>query len=95
MILDSPVLSGDDIDEVRSAMRRVLWDGNDSDTVELAPKVRRLVDEGVLTPAAGQLAAAVYGLGGHSLLNRQLDLLLSGHDLHSLEELATLLPTLN
>ena len=58
MILDSPLLSGDDIDEVRAAIRRVLWDGNDSDTADLAPKVRQLVDEGVLTPAAGQLAAA-------------------------------------
>jgi proline iminopeptidase len=80
MILDSPVLSGDDIDEVRSAIRGVLWDGNDSDTAELAPKVRRLVGDGVLTPAAGQLAAAVYGLGGPSLLDRQLDLLLAGRD---------------
>src|SRR5581483_9458744 len=78
MILDSPVLSGDDIEEVRTAIRRVLWDGTDSETAELAPKVRRLVDEGVLTPAAGQLAGAVYGFGGPELLNRQLDLLLRG-----------------
>jgi proline iminopeptidase len=80
MILDSPVLSGDDIDEVRAAIRRVLWDGKDSDTAALAPKVRRLVDDGVLSPAAGQLAAAVYGLGGPSLLGRQLDLLLAGRN---------------
>jgi pimeloyl-ACP methyl ester carboxylesterase len=33
-----------------------------------------------LTPAAGQLAAGVYGLGGPSLLDRQLDLLLAGRD---------------
>ena len=78
MILDSPVLSGDDIEEVRTAIRRVLWDGNHTDTVELAPKMRQLVDEGVMTPAAGQLAAAVYGFGGPALLNRQLDLLLGG-----------------
>lgn len=78
MILDSPVLSGDDITEVRSAIRGALWDGQDSDTAELAPKVRRLVDQGVLTPAAGQLAAAVYGFGGPDLLSRQLDLLLDG-----------------
>ena len=78
MILDSPVLSGDDIDAVRAAIRRVLLDGTDSDTADLAPKVRQLVDEGVLTPAAGQLAAAMYGLGGPTLLNRQLDLLLGG-----------------
>ncbi len=78
MILDSPVLSADDITEVRNAIRTVLWDGTDSETAELAPKVRRLVDQGVLTPAAGQLAGAVYGFGGPALLNRQLDLLLRG-----------------
>ncbi|HEY7053764.1 MAG TPA: alpha/beta fold hydrolase [Mycobacterium sp.] len=89
MILDSPVLSGDDIDEVRKAIRAVLWDGTGTEgdkrtreertaTVDLAPKVRKLVDDGVLTPAAGQLAAAVYGFGGPTLLNRQLDLLLRG-----------------
>ncbi|MDT5093785.1 MAG: proline iminopeptidase [Mycobacterium sp.] len=78
MILDSPVLSGDDIAEVRSAIRRVLWDGEESDTAELAPKVRQLVEDGVLTPAAGQLAAVVYGFGGPALLGRQLDLLLEG-----------------
>jgi proline iminopeptidase len=78
MILDSPVLSGDDIEAVRATIRRVLCDGTDSDTADLAPKVRQLVDDGVLTPAAGQLAAAMYGLGGPMLLNRQLDLLLGG-----------------
>ena len=31
-----------------------------------------------MTPAAGQLAAAVYGFGGPALLDRQLDLLLQG-----------------
>jgi proline iminopeptidase len=78
MLLDSPLLSGNDIDAVRTTIRRVLWDGTDSDTADLAPKVRRLVDDGVLTPTAGQLAAFVYGLGGPALLNRQLDLLLGG-----------------
>jgi pimeloyl-ACP methyl ester carboxylesterase len=78
MILDSPLLSGNDIDAVRATIRRVLWDGTDLDTADLAPKVRQLVDDGVLTSAAGQLAAAMYGLGGPTLLNRQLDLLLGG-----------------
>jgi proline iminopeptidase len=82
MILDSPVLSGNDITDVRSALRGALWDGESDgqklDTAELAPKVRQLVDKGLLTPAAGQLAAAVYGLGGPALLSRQLDLLLDG-----------------
>jgi pimeloyl-ACP methyl ester carboxylesterase len=78
MLLDSPVLSGNDIEAVRSTIRRVLWDGTDSGTADLAPKVRQLVDDGVLTPVAGQLAAFLYGLGGPALLNRQLDLLLGG-----------------
>jgi pimeloyl-ACP methyl ester carboxylesterase len=78
MILDSPVLSGRDIDDVRAAIRKVLWDGTDSETVDLAPKVRQLVDDGVLTPAAGQVVAAVYGFGGPELLEPQLDLLLRG-----------------
>ena len=78
MLLDSPVLSGNDIEAVRTTIRRVLWDGTGSDTADLAPKVRQLVDDAVLTPAAGQLAAFLYGLGGPALLNRQLDLLLGG-----------------
>jgi proline iminopeptidase len=78
MILDSPVLSGRDIDDARTAIRRALWDGTDSETADLAPKVRQLVGDGVLNPASGQLAAAVYGLGGPALLDRQLDLLLRG-----------------
>lgn len=78
MILDSPVLSARDVDDARAAIRGVLWDGTGSETADLAPKVRRLVADGVLTPAAGQLAAAVYGFGGPELLDRQLDLLLEG-----------------
>ena len=78
MILDSPLLSNRDIEDVRVAIRAVLWDGERPDTADLAPKVRRLVDDGVLTPSAGQIAAVVYGLGGADLLNRQLDLLLGG-----------------
>jgi pimeloyl-ACP methyl ester carboxylesterase len=76
MILDSPVLSAADIDAVRAATRRLLWDGEDPETAPLAPKVRKLVDDDVLTPAATQLAAAVYGLAGPTVLQRQLDLLL-------------------
>ncbi len=78
MVLDSPLLSAHDIDAVRDVTRRVLWDGADPDAAELAPKVRKLVDDGVLTPAAGQLAAALYGLAGPAVLTRQLDLLLQG-----------------
>jgi proline iminopeptidase len=78
MILDSPVLSAQDIVAVRNATRRVLWDGQDPEAAELAPKVRKLVGDGVLTPAAGQLTAAVYGFAGPAVLTRQLDLLLRG-----------------
>ena len=80
MILDSPLLSADDIDAVRQATRRVLWDGDEPETSELAGKVRRLVADGVLTPTTAQLAAGLYGLAGPDALRRQLDLLLTGHD---------------
>jgi pimeloyl-ACP methyl ester carboxylesterase len=80
MILDSPLLSADDIDLVREATRRVLWDGDGPETTELAAKVRRLVADGVLTPAAAQLAAGMYGLTGPDVLGRQLDLLMAGRD---------------
>jgi pimeloyl-ACP methyl ester carboxylesterase len=78
MVLDSPVLSARDIDAVREATRRLLWDGDDPETAGLAPKVRQLVGADVLTPPAAQLAAAVYGLAGPAVLRRQLDLLLAG-----------------
>jgi pimeloyl-ACP methyl ester carboxylesterase len=78
MILDSPVLSALDIDAVRDATRRLLWDGETPETSDLAPKVRQLVDQDMLSPAATQLAAAVYGLAGPTVLRRQLDLLLAG-----------------
>ncbi|MCW2688052.1 MAG: alpha/beta hydrolase [Mycobacterium sp.] len=81
MILDSPLLSRHDLDAVRDAIRGLLWDGADPETAELAPKVRKLVDDGVMTPAAGRLAAAVYGYGGAGLLERQLNLLLRGRTL--------------
>ena len=80
MVLDSPLLSAGDIELVRQATRRLLWDGDHPETAELAPKVRKLVADGVLTPAAAQLAVAMYGLVGPDVLDRQLDLLLSGRD---------------
>ena len=78
MILDSPLLSAEDINAVREATRRVLWHGDEPETADLATKVRRLVEDGVLTPAAAQLAAGMYGLAGPDVLRRQLDLLLDG-----------------
>jgi proline iminopeptidase len=78
MILDSPVLSRDDIADVRDALRGLLLEGDRPETAALVPKVRRLVDAGVMTDSAGQVAAAVYGFGGAPLLDRQLDLLLDG-----------------
>src|SRR5690349_18013757 len=78
MILDSPVLSADDIHAVREETRRLLWDGDSPETAELAARVRRLVQRDQLSPEAAQLAAAVYGLAGPRVLRRQLDLLLAG-----------------
>ncbi|HTI73763.1 MAG TPA: alpha/beta fold hydrolase [Mycobacterium sp.] len=78
MILDSPVLSAQDIDAVREETRRLLWDGESPETADLAAKVRKLVDQDKLTPEAAQLAAAVYGFAGPGVLRRQLDLLLAG-----------------
>jgi proline iminopeptidase len=78
MILDSPVLSHDDIADARDALRGLLLKGDNPETAALVPKVRRLVDAGVMTASAGQVAAAVYGFGGAPLLDRQLDLLLDG-----------------
>jgi len=78
MVLDSPVLSARDIDDVRAATRRLLWDGDDPDGADLAPKVRSLVEDGVFTPAAVQLTATLYGVAGPDVLGRQLDLLLRG-----------------
>ncbi|MBX7433608.1 alpha/beta hydrolase [Mycobacterium sp. Y57] len=79
MVLDSPLLSADDIDDVRAETRRVLWDGAAPGTADLADKVRRLVANGVLTPTAAAMAAGMYGVAGPAVLRRQLDLLLAGH----------------
>lgn len=78
MVLDSPLLSTADIEAMRSAIRGLLWEGNDPETVTLAPKVRRLVAEGALATKGGELAGLLYGFGGAALLDRQLDLLLHG-----------------
>ena len=78
MILDSPVLSARDIDAVREPTRRLLWDGDNPETADLAAKVRKLVDQDMMSPQAAQLAAEVYGFAGPVLLRRQLDLLLAG-----------------
>ena len=80
MVLDSPLLSADDIELVRQATRAALWDGTHPDTADLAPKVRRLVGDGMLTPAAAQVAVGMYGLAGAEVLRRQFDLLLTGRD---------------
>ncbi len=72
MILDSPLLGGDDIEVVRRALRDLLWDGTGLPAAELTAKVRRLP----MTPVDAQIAAVLYGLGGPALLHRHLDLLL-------------------
>jgi pimeloyl-ACP methyl ester carboxylesterase len=81
MILDSPLLSRHDIVIVRRAIRRLMLKGDSPETAALAPKMRKLVDAGVMTAAATQVVATIYGYGGAGLLERQLDLLLDGRKL--------------
>jgi pimeloyl-ACP methyl ester carboxylesterase len=78
MVLDSPLLSRHDIVIVRRAIRRLLLRGDSPETASLAPKVRKLVDAGVMTASATQVVATIYGYGGPTLLDRELDLLLDG-----------------
>lgn len=81
MVLDSPLLSRHDIVTVRRAIRRLLLRGDSPETAPLAPKVRKLVDAGVMTAAATQVVATIYGYGGATLLDRQLNLLLDNRKL--------------
>ncbi|OBB94930.1 alpha/beta hydrolase [Mycobacterium sp. 852002-30065_SCH5024008] len=81
MILDSPLLSRHDIVIVRRAIRRLLLRGDSPETAALAPKMRKLVDAGVMTAATTQVVATIYGYGGADLLERELDLLLDGRKL--------------
>ena len=81
MILDSPLLNRDDIEVVRSELRRLLWHGGEPGTADLAAKVRELADQGAITPGDAQLAAALYGIGGEDMLHRLFDLLLDGRRL--------------
>jgi len=81
MVLDSPLLSRHDIVMVRRAIRRLLLSGDSPETAPLAPKVRKLVDAGVMTASATQVVATIYGYGGATLLDRELDLLLGGRKL--------------
>lgn len=78
MVLDSPLLSRHDIVIVRRAIRRLLLRGDSPETAVLAPKMRKLVDAGVMTPTATQVVATIYGYGGAEVLEHQLDLLLDG-----------------
>lgn len=55
MILDSPLLSRHDIAVVRRAVRGLLFDGDTPETAALAPKVRKLIDAGVMAGTAGRL----------------------------------------
>ena len=89
MVLDSPLLCADDIDDVRAQIRRLLWDGTEGTdgevgtvpgNADLAAKVRQLVTDGVLDPPAVLRVADMYGIAGPDVLRRQLDLLLAGHD---------------
>ncbi|OSC30631.1 alpha/beta hydrolase [Mycobacterium vulneris] len=81
MVLDSPLLSRHDIVIVRRAIRRLLLKGDSTETASVAPKMRELVDAGVMNATATQVVATIYGYGGTDLLERQLDLLLDGRKL--------------
>src|SRR6201997_1224217 len=81
MISNYPLLSRHDIVIVRRAIRRLLLQGDSPETAPLAPKVRELVDTGVMTASATQVVATIYGHGGATLLDRQLDLLLGGRNM--------------
>jgi len=81
MVLDSPVLGRVDIEIVRRELRALFWHGQDPRTEDLAAKIRRLVERGLLTASDAEVAAAVYGIGGPGLLGGQLDLLLDGRRL--------------
>ncbi|MCV7104773.1 MULTISPECIES: alpha/beta fold hydrolase [Mycolicibacterium] len=81
MILDSPVLSADDLEAMRTALRGLLLGGAVPGAETVAPKVRRLLDAGLLSSSAAEVAAYAYSYGGVALLNRLLDLLLTGHTL--------------
>ncbi|BBX42478.1 alpha/beta hydrolase [Mycobacterium simiae] len=78
MILDSPLLSRHDIVIVRDAVRGLFFDGDTPETAALATKARKLFDSGLLSGSAGEIATTIYAYGGASLLDRELDLLLSG-----------------
>lgn len=78
MILDSPLLCRHDMAAVRAALRGLLWDGDGPEAAALAAKVRKLTAAGVMNPAGAQVATTLYGYGGATLLERQLDLLLRG-----------------
>lgn len=80
MVLDSPLLSADDIDDVRAQIRRVLWDGAVPGSADLAAKVRSLIADGALAPTDVLPVADMFGIAGPDVLRRQLDLLLAGHD---------------
>jgi pimeloyl-ACP methyl ester carboxylesterase len=81
MILDSPVLSAQDLEEMRAALRGLLLGGAVPGAESVAPKVRRLLAADLLPATAAEVAAYAYSHGGVALLNRLLDLLLTGHTL--------------
>ena len=81
MVLDSPLLNSEDIEEVRGELRGLFWEGKDFDAGALASKVRALADRDAMSASDAQLAAALYGIGGEAMLHRLFDLLLDGRRL--------------
>ncbi|GMA38085.1 alpha/beta fold hydrolase [Mobilicoccus caccae] len=79
MVLDSTVLTAEDHHEVRRNARRLLWEGADPATAEVASKIRILVERDGLDPLAlGDAARLLYEFGGVALLDRYLEQLVRG-----------------
>lgn len=74
MVLDSPLLSCDDFELVRSHCRDLWW----HDDSAIAVKMHALTEAGRLLPEDLTIAAAVFGLGGPDVLEHHLDLLMDG-----------------
>ncbi|MFI0355237.1 alpha/beta fold hydrolase [Actinomadura sp. 9N407] len=75
MVLDSPILSADDVDTVRAYRRGLLWDG----TGRASALLRELVGSGKVPVAeAGHVVQVVYEFAGPATLERLLAARLRG-----------------
>lgn len=80
MILDSTLLSARDYLAQRAHSRRLLWDGEDPQTAEVAGVLRRVVATGTdMTDGCG-VAQILYEFDGPALLSTMLERHLAGSD---------------